>query len=258
MDQPVIFGRSTMLKIAICDDNGTELKRIEDLVLNYTREHPEQNLSIACFRSPQELQEQMGRKRFQIYLLDIIMDGTDGIALGKAIRRQDKKAAIIYLTSSPDYAVASYTVNAYYYLLKPISADNLYPVLARAAEAFENEASDYLTVRTRDGSRSLVRHFIMYIEYHCHILSYHLNSGKVIDSVTTRVSFDQEAEAVLKDPRFTKISSSYIVNLTYVETINKKGFYMKDGAELAVTRSYSNARRQYLEYLLEGVKHHDI
>ena len=48
------------------------------------------------------------------------MVGLNGIELAKEIRSSDKAADIIFLTSSPEFAVESYTVKASNYLVKPV------------------------------------------------------------------------------------------------------------------------------------------
>ena len=48
------------------------------------------------------------------------MPGVNGIETAQEIREYDSAMKIIFLTSSAEYAVESYTVNAYFYQLKPI------------------------------------------------------------------------------------------------------------------------------------------
>ena len=45
----------------------------------------------------------------------------NGIELATEIRLNNEKCKIIFLTSSPEYAVNSYKVNAFYYLIKPLA-----------------------------------------------------------------------------------------------------------------------------------------
>ena len=59
-------------------------------------------------------------EHYDIYLLDVVMPGLNGIELAKEIRSSDKAADIIFLTSSPEFAVESYTVKASNYLVKPV------------------------------------------------------------------------------------------------------------------------------------------
>ncbi len=106
-----------MINIAICDDEAAELMRIEHIIKDYTSKYPGQEFSVSTFLAPEDLLDQLENRRFHIYLLDILMDRKNGIEVAQAIRRLDEAAAIIYLTVSPNYAVAAYSIHAFYYLL---------------------------------------------------------------------------------------------------------------------------------------------
>ena len=66
------------------------------------------------------------RGTFDIYLLDVIMPGQNGIELGLSIREFDQGGRIIYLTASSDFAVDSYRAKASDYLLKPLDKSRLF------------------------------------------------------------------------------------------------------------------------------------
>ncbi|WP_418222684.1 response regulator [Clostridium isatidis] len=57
-----------------------------------------------------------------------------GIDIAKEIRNIDKITNIIFLTSSPEFALASYSVRANNYLLKPFTATELFRILDDVAE----------------------------------------------------------------------------------------------------------------------------
>ena len=57
---------------------------------------------------------------FHIILLDILMPLLNGMDTARELRQYDKTVKIIFLTSSPEFALESYDVKAYSYLLKPM------------------------------------------------------------------------------------------------------------------------------------------
>lgn len=71
---------------------------------------------------------------FDLYLLDIVMPEQNGIEVGLSIRKLDGLGLIVYLTTSPDYAVDSYLTNAFHYLLKPVRWEQMVSVLDRAMD----------------------------------------------------------------------------------------------------------------------------
>lgn len=110
-----------MLQIAICDDNIDELSNMVQLINQY-RTSRNFSCEYAVFPNGFELISTLEKgKLFDIYCLDIIMPGFTGIDVAKEIRCFDKNAPIIFFTSSPDFALESYSVKAINYILKPIS-----------------------------------------------------------------------------------------------------------------------------------------
>lgn len=67
-----------------------------------------------------------------IYILDIIMPEMNGVQLGKEIRKRNAEAFIIFLTTSKDYALESYSVKAFAYIIKPAKKEDV-TVSLRAA-----------------------------------------------------------------------------------------------------------------------------
>lgn len=103
-----------MIKIALCDDDRSVLKAIRTLLEQY---RIEQNQKIVCvdFCSPLELLTEIEKgMRPDILILDIIMPGENGISVAKEIRQYDDTVKIIFLTSSSEFAVESYTVGAFF------------------------------------------------------------------------------------------------------------------------------------------------
>ena len=60
---------------------------------------------------------------------DIVMPGMNGIELGKQLREHSADCRIFYLSSSREYAVDSYDVKAFAYLLKPTPSQQFFSVL---------------------------------------------------------------------------------------------------------------------------------
>ena len=113
------------MKIAICDDDKNELFHILSLLADYQIQK-NTDFSYKPFESSMELATNAVEERYDIYLLDVVMPGLNGMELAKEIRSYDKAADIIFLTTSPEFAVESYTVKASNYLIKPIQKDQLF------------------------------------------------------------------------------------------------------------------------------------
>ena len=109
-----------MIKIAICDDNKDELTNMVQLIKLY-QEAKYLNFEYTAFQNGLDLISDLERKKkYDLYCLDIIMPVFTGIEVAKEIRDYDKNAPIIFFTSSTEFALESYSVNAINYVLKPI------------------------------------------------------------------------------------------------------------------------------------------
>ena len=64
-----------------------------------------------------------------LIILDIIMPLLNGMDTARELRHDHQSVPIIFLTSSREYAVDSYEVKAFHYLMKPLESDHLFRVL---------------------------------------------------------------------------------------------------------------------------------
>ena len=124
-----------MPSLAICDDDPRQLHTIGKLIHTYFHTRSDSSWNVASFLSGDALLAQShARNGFDLYLLDILMPGLNGIETGRQLRETGDGGEIIYLTSSNDFASESYDVRAFFYLLKPVDKQRLFQVLDRALE----------------------------------------------------------------------------------------------------------------------------
>lgn len=245
-----------MYRISICDDNDGELEKICSIINDYTLAN-NINAEVTAFSSGRQLLEyEDGGQSSDIYILDIIMPDMNGIQLGKAIRQKNAGAFIIFLTTSKDYALESYSVKAFSYLIKPAEREN---VTAELEDCFSriNKPPERFVLKCTTGTISVSAKDIVYIEYYNHRMIYRLAGGKNAESVYFRGTFDSVITDYIKNGSFIKSSASYLVNMRHIKTVNAVGFIMSDGTVLTVTRKYAEARKKYIDYELNGGEQHD-
>lgn len=125
-----------MTRLAFCDDDPNIHDQLTALLEKY-RTQRKADLECTAFRSPLDLLAAIeSGARYDILLLDVLMPAEDGITAAKEIRQYDKTVHIIFLTSSTEFAVESYVVGAYFYLLKPIWEDSFFPLMDSVMAAF--------------------------------------------------------------------------------------------------------------------------
>ena len=109
------------MKIAICDDDKKELLQIYQLVDEFLKcGFANGKIEVHSFESSIELIEQLERdKYFDVFLLDVIMPGINGIELAADIRSKDQVGKIIFLTSSLEFVKVETVLLADKRFMKP-------------------------------------------------------------------------------------------------------------------------------------------
>ncbi len=243
-----------MFKIAICDDNAAELERTAALLEDYLRERPHLSANLTRFRDGLSLLDELDRGNdFDIYLLDVLMPGFNGIEVGKALRHMGRGGAIIYLTASPDYAVDSYLTQAFFYLLKPVGREQLFEVLDRAIAALRKRRNKATIVNTAAGLRSVFLDDILYVERADRAMRYYLADGETVDSRTIRCPFREAAAELLLDGRFALCGASFVLGLHHVRSVEKNRALLDNGGWVPVSRSaFAELKRAWMNYWLGG------
>jgi len=245
-----------MLRIAICDDETAERENIEALLGDYLNERPRLGAFLTPFENGYDLLEAAGTgSGFDFYLLDVIMPDINGIEVGKKLRQMGRSGAIIYLTTSPDYAVDSYLTQAFFYLLKPVKREQLFDVLDRAVSNIQERQSRSIVVNTPSGLRSIRLNDILYVERVERYMRYYLADGETVNSRTIRGSFRDAAAELLADGHFALCGASFALGLRHVKAVERNGALLDSGLWLPVPQSaFAGLKRAWMNYWLGGGK----
>lgn len=231
--------------LAVCDDQALELDSLLNL-LQIWQEKYNTALQYKAFQNAAELLNAAEKERFTLYLLDVMMPGMDGMSAAREIRSFDKAADIVFLTSSPDFAYASYGVHALDYLLKPIRSDKLFPILNCLSQREQMPQDDLLLKSGATLIRVPISQLI-YVEVMNKHLYYHLTSGIVYEVPGT---LKQCEPLLLSRPEFRQIHRSYIVNLLQIVELSPTAIKTSSGKKLPVSRGlYPALQKDYVKLL---------
>ena len=137
------------LKIAVCDDDIFFLRQAEHAVKQWAEEQ-ELTVELQLFDNGDSLLTVSRTKQFDVLLLDIMMPLFNGMELAHVIRETNTAVKIVFLTSSPEFAVESYDVKASGYLLKPLRYEKLCSVLDDC-KAPQDEEAPHIIAKTPQG-----------------------------------------------------------------------------------------------------------
>lgn len=236
------------MKIAICDDDKNELFRILSVLADYQTQRNIE-FSYKPFDNSTELASNLLQEHYDIYLLDVVMPGLNGIELAKEIRSSDKAADIIFLTSSPEFAVESYTVKASNYLVKPISRDRLVEALDDIMRTRTEDRDSCLVLKSSVGVHKVHISEIIYIEALNRKVIYYLKNNSQITCVE---KFASVCDQLLQHPEFLLAHRSFLVNMNYIRRIDAADLYLANGKCLPLAqRRISEIKRLYLAFQME-------
>lgn len=160
---------------------------------------------------------------YDLILMDINLPGLDGMSAVKKIREIDKKVMVIFVTSLAQYAVEGYSVNAFDFIIKPVTYYNFALKLKRALINFFNDENDTLVVKNKNSLAKIIIKDIKYIEVVDHKLIFHTDDGnfEMIDTLS-------KYKEILKNDTFAQCNQCYLVNLRHVKKVTKDSVYIGD------------------------------
>lgn len=225
-----------MLRIAICDDVEIYLNDIKRMLESWAATTSFQ-LQIDCFDNGDSLIKGSESSRYDIIFLDIMMPLLNGMDVAKELRDKDKAVKIIFLTSSPEFALQSYSVKATDYCIKPISHDRLKEVMEDCT-AFNRQEPESLTLKTVGGFQKIYLHDIEYIEAQNKRVFFFLKSSKVVEVIQPLYTFENR----LSDSKgFFKCHRSYLVYLPNVDYFSNTEIKTRSGRRIPIARGYGKA-----------------
>lgn len=239
-----------MIKIAFCDDDMEVLHQMNELLDRYWVERNE-DITYAAFQSPFELLTEIEKGiRPDILFLDVVMPGQNGMDVAKEIRQYDTNMKIIFLTSSPEFAVESYSVGAYFYQLKPIWEESFFRLMDAVLAECEKKKKNSLILRSKDGITRIDLQQLEYCEVLGRKLLFHLEDGAVLESAG---SLDDLAGQLMQYSNFFRPHRSFLVNMEYIQNISSRSIKMVNDAEIPIPHGKcSEIKNTYMEYAFNG------
>lgn len=227
------------MNIAICDDLEEERAAIASHVHNYFSK-----ANLSEYAGGADLVSAHEKKKFDLILLDMLMPELNGIETAEKIRVFDEQTPIIFITTTEDFAVPSYRVLAFDYLLKPVTAQTIASCLSRFTKLKPDKrfiTINYMGVRT-----DVLLSNIVYLESSLRKVFFHLSGGKII-SLTAKLETFMD---LCLEPDFCQCHKSFLVNLSCVDAISGDDFCLTDGTHLRISRTFlSIAKKSYFDYI---------
>ena len=230
----VILVGDIMISMAFCEDNEFQRSLMEEYLNEYTSTRAVEYKTFTCGEDLLRYVKEHGS--FDIYLLDVVMPGINGMEVATTLRQMHDDNIIIFTTASMEYAPMSYDVEAFYYLTKPIDTAKLYKVLDKACAKFSS-GDDFAEFRTKSGNVRMKIKSITYVELKDRAPYFYINDASIYEGIKLRGTFREIIEPLLKSTDFVLCGVGLAVNLQYVTAIDSESLLLSDGKQLFFPRS---------------------
>ena len=232
------------MNIAICDDESRVREGITS-ILKEAFPDPE----VKEFSSGKELLEAAQKEYLpDIVLMDIAMNGMDGMEAAGKLRKLSPDTILIFVTGVKEQVFQAFDVGAFHYLLKPVEKEKLLSVMTRAiAEAEKKNAKPrYMLVKVSGGCRRINLSDILYGESDGRKVILHLKQENL--------EFYEKMEELEQrlGERFYRCHRGYIVSLSEIREYDNANIRMSNGETVYLAkRKYGEFVQTYYRYLQE-------
>lgn len=239
--------KGNRMKIAACDDDLIFLQELSDYFKQYEKEY-NCSLEYQTFTNSWELISKIEKGiHYDVILLDIFMPGINGIQCAKDIRRYDNNVKIIFLTSSTEFAIESYDVRAYHYLVKPLRKEKLYLLLKQLAEENRILEKNIIIVKCKNGIVKIKLSKLEYCEMVNRKIVLHMENGEQYECNMRMSEMEEKLESF---EMFLRPHRSFFINMDYIHTLTMQGIFMESGIQVPIPREkYAWIKKTYIDYV---------
>lgn len=238
---PIFFNPS--ISIAVCDDEPNDLNEMAATTKELL-DAEEISCDISKFGDAVSLLSSIENgEKFDILLLDVMMENLNGMDLAASLRRQGNDAAIVFISTNREMALLGYEVSAVRYLAKPVQGEKLREALLYCYRTYLMQKE--ILLPTADGQRRILVSDLIYIEPWERGTRLILASGEC--KTSAKIS---ELNRLLPKERFAFCHRTLLVNLAYVQSIRYCELTLKNGLTLPVSKyRQAQMKESFLRYL---------
>lgn len=220
------------IKLAIVDDNQIDAELLKKEIEIYQQEHNDSVVfTIATFNRGINFIDPFDNS-YDAVFLDIDMPIMSGMECAKRIRSESSDMNIIFVTNYASLAIDGYGVGALDFVVKPVKKADVFRALDKITISKHNIEDDVkILIKVKNGYQTIRINEIKYIEVSIHDVYYYTINGVY----KTRESLKQIEKNINSD-KFAKCSSAYLINLDYVDSIDKDDVKI-DGQKIKIART---------------------
>lgn len=215
---------------------------LEQKITCYGKKHGH-SFQIVPFVSAEELLE--SKKKLDLIFLDIKLDGMDGMAAAKKLKKRKTGCQIVFLTVLKDFVFDAFEVEAANYLVKPVPDEKLFRTLDRLMTKMAEKENQYFIISSGHTHRRIPLREIYYFEVIKRKIYIHCGREvvKYYDSIS---NVEQKLPG-----NFFRCHRSFLVNLKQIRQFCEGNLMMENGEMVPVSRlrqrEFASAAMKYMQ-----------
>jgi len=242
-----------VIQVALCDDNKDFTEKMKVQLAQFA-EDASVGCEIRTFHDGKDLARAVSLGTlFDLIFLDIEMEDMDGLKAAAEIRKVDKAALIIYVSSHSKYAIEAYNVRPFQFLVKPFEPSLLKKYFDAALQELIEEDVYFRYKKNKQDFKILLKD-ILYFESKAHTVKIACANGEHsyrerLDNIEKALDQSQSLPKV----NFWRIHQSYLVNSRYIWQVEYSKIEMSNGDILQIAESKrKHIREKFLKEISEN------
>ncbi len=232
-----------VFKCIIVDDDEVDRLMAISMVKQYSQLH-----LVGAFENAEVALSAVDFSRIDVVFLDIDMDGMDGISFRKII---NDVPACIFITSHPEYALDSFSVETLDFLLKPLSLQRFGECITRLQTFMDVREKAHLYVNLigsdhifiKEGSREtkIALHDVLYLEG--------LKDYTLLVTAEKKHCVLRSIGNLLKELHFShflRIHRSFAVRKDLIKAVSAKEVLLANNINIPLGRSFKDGIKTLL------------
>ncbi len=237
-----IYKDIDIMKILICDDEAYIRKNILQILAPLVTQYPSLKIT-ECDNG-----EDVFHCEFDLLILDIEMQGMNGISVKNALEQRNTPYKILFVTSHDELMPSAFGKNVYGFISKPIDCKVLLTQVTRLLDKIENEQDK---VFIRNHSQELQMLYLRDIAY--------IEASKqytIIHLVDKQSLFCDESishwENILPQNKFGRCHKSYIIHYAQIDKLGNE-ILLFNKESIPISRRQKNyIKEQYTKFILRN------
>ena len=228
--------REQNINILICNENENLIKTYKNL-LAYIAGEKGYDVMFSLYESGKEA---LFCEEDRAKTLDLILIGWEyrylrGINIARAFRKNECEAEIIFLGMEIENILDSFQVNPFYYFIeKEVTHGKFEEVIIKCFRLILDKKNNSLCFTQNGKMNRINMNRIVYMKVEHRVTQIYCQDNQEYSFYESLKNVEQS----INNENFVRIHRGYIVNLNYVDCVDKGELYLVTGEKLPVARNY--------------------